>query len=201
MSFTTKILNMLIVFIIGFTGITSVSADNNLSVELLVGSAEQEGDFEGCSGVGCETGDSDTSFGIRVSYKLNANFATEVSYHDYGNPSESYISGGQFRDDYDSTGYSAGIKGILPLGNGFELNARIGAARVSSDYRFTQPCCRTSFDDDATDVYYGVGIQKDLGNEYFVGLEYTVFEAEFDAGGTDYDLEIKNISFSVGRKF
>ena len=181
---------------------TSIFAnDRYFSGEILLGSTDQE--VNGDSG-------SDTSFGLRGTYNINPNVGVEFSYQNYGEADWTYIDG--FGDTINektaSDSLNLGIKGVLPLQNGFSLNARLGIAFWNVDVDITDsslPGQTFSGDDSGNDIYYGIGGQYTINEKFIIGIEYTLSEFGVSLGGDldgiSADLELNTLAVTVGQKF
>jgi opacity protein-like surface antigen len=176
-------------------------AENNFSVELLLGMADQELSADGLS-----TSGNDTSFGIRGAFSLSENFAIEGAYQSYGETDDTYIDdfGDTINDKLSSTALSVGVKGIIPFNNGVSLNARAGISFWDVELEETDsyfPGQTFKADDNGNDLYYGLGAQYDINSQVTVGLEYTITKMGISTEGVSADFDVKNISLSLGYKF
>jgi len=175
-----------------------VIAENNLSAELLLGIADQE-----LSASGYSTASYDTSFGIRGSHSLSENFSVEGIYHSYCEANYTYTDkfGDTITDKLNPAALSLGIKGILPLNNGVSVNARIGVSFWGAEIKHTDSAYPGEIfksEDSGTDLYYGIGAQYQVNSQLFIGVEYTKTKMSISTEVLSDDLDIKNISFSLG---
>lgn len=192
--------NIILGVLLGSTSL-SASAENSFSAEILLGMADQEVSAYGSSASG-----DDTSIGIRGVVSLNKNFSAEIGYHNYGEADDTYIDefGDTINDKLSTTAFNFGVKGILPLDNGISLNGRIGISFWDSELEETDssfPGEIFKADDDGNDLYYGIGIQYDINSNIFVGAEYTLTKMDISTDGVSADLDVDNISLSLGYKF
>ncbi|MFC1750416.1 porin family protein [Pseudomonadota bacterium] len=179
-------------------------AESNFSGELLFGTADQKTEISSLSS--SSSGD-DTSIGIRGAYQFNERIAIELAFHNYGETDDTYIDsfGDTINDKIETTSINIGVKGVLPLENGFSLAGRLGVAMW--DYTLNEtdsslPGFVINSEDDGTDIYYGIGAQYDFNEKVFVGMEYTITEMDVSLFGiVAADHEVKNFSLSVGSKF
>ncbi len=187
--------------ILSLVPLATFANDGRFTAELLVGNTNQE--VEGNDG-------DDTSFGLRGVYNVNANFGVEASFQNYGEADYSYIDdfGDTINEKVSSDSLSVGIKGVLPLENGFSLNARLGIAFWNVDADITDssvPGITFSGGDSGNDIYYGIGGQYSINEKFIVGLEYTVAEfgvsPDGDLQGISTDLKIGTLALSIGVKF
>ena len=177
-------------------------AENDFSVELLVGSANQESSIDN---YGSTEGD-DLSLGIRGAYKLHKNIALEVAYQDYGETDSTFVDGwGDFiNDKVSSKAFNLGVKGILPFDNGLSLNARIGLSIWDAEIKETDsafPGETFKADDNGNDPYFGLGLQYDIDDQFVVGVEFAYTEMDVSLYGISVEHEVKNFALSVGYKF
>ncbi|AHK17771.1 porin family protein [Thalassolituus oleivorans] len=177
------------------------SAENKMSAEILLGMADQE-----LSTSGLSTSGDDVSFGIRGAISLHKNVSAEISYHNYGEADDTYVDGfgDTINDKLTTTAFNLGVKGIFPLNNGLSLNARLGVSIWDSELKETDssfPGQTFKADDDGTDLYYGVGAQYDINSNMYVGAEYTLTKMDISTDGISADLDVDNLSLSLGYKF
>lgn len=191
--------------LLGVTAIPVMANNGSFSGEILLGKTDQElqGNF------GDRAGD-DTSFGIRGSYKLNKNIGFELSYIDHGEADVTFIDefGDTINDQTSSTAFNLGVKGIIPLENGFSFHARLGMSFWDVELEETDssfPGETFKGDDSGSDLYYGIGGQYAINSKFTLGLEYTVSEygvkPSGDLTGLDADLEVKTLALTAGFNF
>lgn len=183
------------------TGAISAHAETNISADLLIGTADHKTKV----GSSSESGD-DISIGVRGAYNINENFAVEVAFQDYGETDETYIDsfGDTINDKASATALTAGVKGSIPLSASFSLNGRLGVSSWDFEFRGTDssfPGVEFSFDDDGTDLYYGVGMQLMLNEAFSVGAEYTITEMGLSVEGGSADHEVKNLAIFASYSF
>jgi OOP family OmpA-OmpF porin len=154
--------------------------------------------------------DDATSIGIRGAYNINKNVALEASYQNYGEAS--WNSNDDFANQVDigadTAAFNLGVKGILPLDDGFSLHARAGLSFWDVDIEvknsFT-PGVVYKGSDSGNDFYYGVGAQYSVNEKLSIGLEYTVAKYEVkpdgDLKGNDEDLELDTLALTVSFNF
>lgn len=173
-------------------------AEGKISGELLVGKADQESEVSGLSISG-----GDTSIGIRGSYLFNKNIAIEFAYRDYGESEDSYIDefGDTITETLETSAIAVGVKGVIPLDNGFSLNGRIGISKWDYDIKETGSALPGEFTADGTDLYYGIGAQYQFNEKVFIGLQYTITKMDVSLVFVSVDHEVKDISLSLGVNF
>ena len=148
--------------------------------------------------------ESDSSLGLRLSFPLGENFAIDVSYQNFGETTTTFVDG--FNDTVTDIskvkGFSAGAKGILPLGDSFSLVGRLGLMRWSHDLARTDTGAPSStIDATGTDLYYGVGAEYSITENFSVGLEYSTFGFDYSTGNTNFDYDVKDLALSLAYKF
>ncbi len=134
--------------------------------------------------------DSVFSYGIRGGYQVNENFAIEASYQELG---EAEDSNGVNTLKMDASALMLGVKGIYPLQNGFSVVGRLGLSSLTLDLSDSTG----SISDDGTELYFGIGAQYDINEQFYVGAEYTFVSADIDP--IDYDID--NFTLSAGMRF
>lgn len=184
--------------------LTAVSAhgyENNKTVDLIVGSTTQE--VEGNSG-------DDLSLGLRGAFGVNEHVAIEASYIRYGEADYSYIDSfsDTINEKADTSAFNIGVRGSLPLDNGFSVHARIGLSLWDTDIQITDsslPGQVFKGGDSGNDIYYGIGARYALNEKVDLGLEYTIAKYDTaldgDLRGLDAKLELETVALAIGFKF
>lgn len=130
------------------------------------------------------------SYGIRGAYQVNDNFAIEASYQELGE-AEDNVADSTLKVDVSAL--MLGIKGMYPLQNGFSVVGRLGFSSLTLDLSDSSG----SISDDGTELYFGLGAQYDINEQFYVGAEYSFVSADIDP--IDYD--IGNFVLSAGMRF
>jgi OmpA-OmpF porin, OOP family len=179
----------------------SAHAYQDFSAEVLLGIANQRTDF----GEGSRASGDSTSFGFRGAYRFNPNVSVELSYQHYGSYDDSWEDAiGRVDESFETSAFMAGLKVSLPLEAGYSLIGRIGASRWSFELEEIDsefPDDIFIFDDKGTDLYYGVGIQLDITQDLFIGVEYTATHMGVVIDNFAVDHRTRNISASLGFRF
>lgn len=124
--------------------------------------------------------DNDTVWKIFAGYRLMENFGVEVAYADGGTiTSDSTVTAptaGSFGIDLDVTAWIIDAVGFIPLGEGFEVFGKLGAAIWDADASFSGVAGGTAFsgdvDDDGSDFHFGVGASYALTDNLGVRAEW-----------------------------
>lgn len=189
------------------------AADNGFSAEFLLGSADQE--LTASDSVdSIKLSDNSTSYGLRGVYQFNDYFGVELGYQESGEGKESFI------DEFDATigtefetrQINVGVKGTLPLQGGFSLVGRLGLSSWDFDADLTDsdfPGVVVELSDSGSDLYYGVGGQYRFNDKLYMGLEYTMLNADLSLGDVFDDPtdpvraehDVNSIMLSVGWTF
>ncbi len=135
--------------------------------------------------------DSDTTFGLGFGYRISPYLAAEVGYSDFGEVDISaesdgtgfFWSPGPVTAAADTTGFTLGLKGVIPIQSNFEIYGRAGANRWDVDYDYADTSGVFSDSDDGTDAYFGIGASFLLQN-ISLGASFT----RFDIADTDVDV-------------
>ena len=123
-----------------------------------------------------ETFDSSSSgWKILGGYNLAKYFGVEVTYYDLGSFDES--------SDLESIDASIKVfdlagRGILPLGERFELFARLGYSSVDVEYQKTTGFVTTNADARDWELLYGAGLTLKLGKKIGIRAEYEAWDVE-----------------------
>ncbi len=140
--------------------------------------------------------DNDVWQGI-VGYRFNRYVAVEGSYIDFGDY-------GNNLSRADSDGYTAAIKGILPITNEFSVYAKAGQLWWESDYDVAG--ISGSYDDES--LFIGAGLSYNFTKNFLVNAEYTVYDADLDAGeladnfsDADFNTDLNQASIGVEYRF
>lgn len=140
-------------------------------------------------GLGSDS-DDDRTMAVRGGYYFTPNFAIEGFYTNLY--------------DYSETGYSAELKGWgLGLvarknfgadGNGFYIAGKAGVFRADGD---ASEAGIGSISGSSTKPYFGVGLGYDFNDNVGLGLNYTVYNADFD----DLSVDSRTLTASVELRF
>ncbi|MBM6549526.1 porin family protein [Marinomonas ostreistagni] len=113
-----------------------------------------------------------------VGYRFNEYFAIEGGYTDFG----SYGSG-LARAETD--GYSAAVKGILPLTESIEFFAKAGQLWYETDYSVAG----FSGDSDDEALFAGAGLNFKLSEQLLLNAQYTWYDTSLDADAASEDID------------
>lgn len=140
--------------------------------------------------------DKDVWQGI-AGYKFNEWIAIEGSYIDFGDY-------GNDLADAETDGYTAAVKGILPLTERFSLFAKVGQLWSETEYNLGG--FRQENDDES--LFVGAGLSYAITSNFLVNAEYTVYDTELDADeafddidDTDFETDLKQASIGVEYRF
>lgn len=140
--------------------------------------------------------DNDVIQGL-VGYRFNRYFAVEGSVIDFGDYGSSLSNA-------DTDGWTAGIKGILPLTNRFSVYAKAGQLWWESDYNIAG----VSGSSDDESLFIGAGLSYNFTKNFLINAEYTVYDADLDASDVaddiddaDFDTDLKQASIGVEYRF
>lgn len=159
-----------------------------------VGAGESSMKDAGEALLGTSFDDSDTGWKVYGGYLFNPtvtlepNIGVELGYIDFG---EFTGSGGGASDNWEATGISLSLVGLLPLEHQFSLLAKIGATRWDVDDQFTVGGIPFAASETGTDFSFGVGAQYDFTQQVGARLEWERFTDVGDeniTGQSDLDL-------------
>jgi OOP family OmpA-OmpF porin len=190
-------------------------AENKFSAELSLGSADQNSTFvDGDSSPDETTTDSSTSYGLRGLYHVHPNFAVELGFSDYGEINRSYIDsfGDRISESISSDAINAGVRGIWPINEIFSINGRLGYAFWNYEASATDssmPDMTFKLDDSGNDLYYGVGAEYKINENFRIGAEYIITDmgASFTSISgvsipkVEIDHEVENLALTLGYTF
>ena len=163
------------------------------------------------------------SFAFRLGLKFTENLSFELAKHNHGSAvnqltdSIPVVVGGSIVDYYtyernmpiDTTSLRLGMKGEVEIITGLSLNARLGLAHWEYDEYTPQDLIAIgwSTDTNGNDIYYSLGAEYKLTENFYVGVEYSVLpidknfeDKDLEASGY-FDHTIKDLSFIVGWEF
>lgn len=180
----------------------SAAEPNDYAIEGYLGKADQDNTVAGFQPLSGH----DTSKGLRGVIGINRAVALELAYTDFGEAEDSGTDefGDLITDTLDSSAAQVGIRGRLPLGRKVSLIGRAGVAMWELDYRQTDsafPGEAFTDSDEGTDAYFGVGMQVQLEQNLYLGLDYSSLDFTANLGDASTDHEISNFSVSLGFSF
>jgi OOP family OmpA-OmpF porin len=119
----------------------------------------------------------DTAYKLFAGYRLNKVLAFELDYVNLGEPSGAIVPG--FNVDAAVDGFAPYVVATLPLGDFFEVYARLGYyfydATVGVENELDD---RVEFDEESEDLVYGAGIGANIGEKLNLRFEYEKFDLE-----------------------
>lgn len=138
---------------------------------------------------------SDTGFKLVGGYRLNPNFAIELSYVDLGTArySGDYFGSPVVGGRVDVWGLNFGAVGIIPVNPNFSLFGKLGMFGWEADASDITGGFPFSGLQTGTDLSYGLGLEFSLSNTLGLRLEWESFEV--------VDSDSTLVSFGVLGKF
>ncbi|MGB2064063.1 outer membrane protein A [Marinomonas gallaica] len=132
-----------------------------------------------------------------IGYRFNQYMALEGGYTDFG-------SYGSDIANAETDGYSAAVKGILPLTESIEFFAKAGQVWYDTDYSVAG--FKGSSDDEA--LFAGAGFNFKLSDQLLLNAQYTWYDADLsvdeaadDIENTDFDTNFNQASVGVEYRF
>jgi len=152
--------------------------DGNPGSHLYLGVAAGYADYR-------ETGDGDAGFSLSGGYRIDELLAVELGWMDLGDASKGDSKA-------EATALTAAVVGSLPLRTDLTAFARLGLAGWR--YRLTEGGVRR--DDSDTDLWFGIGLDYDVGAHSSVRFAGDFLFMSPELGGDRRDERI--LFFSVG---
>ncbi|MEJ2115950.1 MAG: outer membrane beta-barrel protein [Gammaproteobacteria bacterium] len=122
----------------------------------------------------------DEDFGFKVfgGYNFHKNFAAEIDYLNFGEPSDDIFGVDIKIEDF----YAIALYGVgkLPLSEHFELFAKLGAAYWEGDAKARFMGISASSREDGTEFAYGLGASYAFTDQYAVRVEYEEIDTDSD---------------------
>ena len=119
----------------------------------------------------------DTAYKLFAGYRLNKVLAFELDYINLGEPSGAVVPGVNVDSSVD--GFAPYVVGTLPLGNFFEVYARLGYFFYDATLGVeTELDNRVEFDEESEDLVYGAGVGANIGEKLNIRFEYEKFDLE-----------------------
>ena len=132
-----------------------------------------------------------------LGYKFNSYIALEGSYIDFGDYGNN-VAGAS------TDGYTAALKGIVPIVGGLSAYAKLGQLWSETDYRLAGA---TTTEDDES-VFVGAGLSFAVTPQFLINAEYVVYDTELDADqvaddleDTNFETDLKQASLGVEYRF
>ncbi|GEM_PF-545911 len=165
------------------------------------GMAEIDTDVTSVSN-GASLDEDDNAIELFAGARINQNLAVEVQYIDFGEASLTGDTGGQFtyqgttyqftEDNaaIDAKGDSFGVSGLLgaDITERVHLYGKAGLHRWDTELTASSAASFAKADDDGTDLFYGIGANVGIGDQFFVRLEAEQYELD--------DWDVTNVSLS-----
>jgi opacity protein-like surface antigen len=126
-------------------------------------------------------------------YRFNQYFALEGSFIDFGDYGTNLAK-------VSTDGYTAAIKGTLPVSDSFSLFVKLGQLWSETDYRALN--FSGSADDES--LFVGGGLAFKLNNNMVINATYSVYDANMDFDNVDdenFDTDFKQASVGIEYRF
>ena len=132
-----------------------------------------------------------------VGYRFNRYLAVEGSMIDFGDY-------GSDVSNADTDGFTAAVKGMLPLSEHFAVFVKGGQLWWESDYNVSG----LTGDVDDESLFIGAGVNYAISQNLSINAEYTIYDTELDAqelsnnlGDRDFETDLKQASVGVEYRF
>lgn len=132
-----------------------------------------------------------------VGYKFNTWVAVEGSYIDFGDYGTA-LSGGE------TDGYTAALKGMVPITSGLSAYAKVG--QLWSETELRDDVYRVTQDDES--VFVGAGLSFAFSPSWVMNAEYVVYDTELDGeeifediDDTNFETDLKQASIGIEYRF
>jgi len=179
-SFIYRVLSVLLVVI--SAAVPAMAAGFDRQVYLVVAAGQADTDAR-LSEVDEINGD-DTAYELGLGYAFSPYLSVEGSYHDFGEP---YGYAGcprdllcvaivpYVRENVSLDGWSAALRGNIPLTDHLSLFGRVGLLAWDSS------ALNPGLNDSGTDLLYGAGIAADLNDRFGLQLSYERVDLDIDS--------------------
>jgi opacity protein-like surface antigen len=114
-------------------------------------------------------------------YQFNRWVAIEGSYIDFGDYGSEFIGA-------KTDGYTAALKGMIPLSERFTIYAKVG--QLWSETEVTAGSLGQEFDDES--LFAGAGLSYAITESLSINAEYSVYDTELDADEAFDDIDDVN---------
>lgn len=101
----------------------------------------------------------------------------EAGYRDLGTFSEGSETE---RFDVDLAVIDASARAFLPIGDLFNLYAKVGYANIAWDGKYEDAEGDFSVDDDNWELFYGIGTEFNLGRNFAIRAEWEMYDTDED---------------------
>jgi hypothetical protein len=110
---------------------------------------------------------------VFLGYDANKHFGFEVSYYDLGDFDQT-VGASSIHAEIEV--FDATFRGILPIGERFNLFARLGYSSVGIEYTASSGILTVGFDDSDWVLLYGAGMTLKLGKRFGLRAEYEAWD-------------------------
>jgi OOP family OmpA-OmpF porin len=115
----------------------------------------------------------DSGWKLFGGYNFNKYWGMELAFYDLGNLEDSGTSG---TFSADVSVYDLGFRGILPVGERFEIAAKLGFSNVSVDSSLTGPIGTTRAEASDWEFAYGLGLAFKIGKRFGLRAEWEAWD-------------------------
>ena len=154
-------------------------------------------------GINVSSGDADkqdTTYGVTLGYDINPNLAVEAGYVNLGSMGyQSNVTSGAVVGSVKSQGFTAAVKGTLPLANGFSAYGKAGLIDARTDLRATgsNNIATSNTREYAVRPLVGMGVSYDITPKVATQLEWNHYS---DLGGASTS-EASYNTYTVGMRY
>jgi OOP family OmpA-OmpF porin len=154
--------------------------------------------------------DSDTSFSLVGGYRVSEYFAVEAGYVDLG--TAEYRSSGMvdriglpptpatYSADFEVTGFTATAIGAVPIGTAFDVHGQAGIlfadTKITERATVSSSTASDSFSADSQDLFYGLGVGLQVGQNWSFSLDWQQFKDVGDDEETG-ETDVNRLSLGV----
>lgn len=132
-----------------------------------------------------------------LGYQFNDWIAVEGSYINFGDYGSDLVGA-------ETDGFTAALKGILPVTERFSMYAKAGQLWSETDYYIGSD--KGDYDDES--LFVGAGLSYAITQNFLINAEYTIYDTTLDAeeavgdfDDTDFETDLKQASLGVEYRF
>ena len=175
-----------VLFAASLFGAGAVAQDTGLYISAHVGYAELGTDSLTANGISVKVDDA-PMYGFDFGYMVTPNFGVEAGYRyvtmDFGGHVFVGRTASSFGGELEISGLTAGVVGVAPLNETFELYGRLGIFAASADAEISG---RDFEIDDGTQAYAAAGARFRVGYLATLGVEYSYYDIEDELGSFNF---------------
>jgi hypothetical protein len=180
--------------------LTTASFAQNNDDKFFAGVGVGQATTDACDQIALPCDDTSSAWKGVIGYNFHKNFGLEFSYNNIGK-THAYDTPNELSASLDVDAYALAAVGRIDITESFGLYGKVGATSWEADLRLREEDLRTDYEDDGSDITYGIGATWTFDKDYHLSVEWQRYDIEFDniSGlyGDDSSSDVISVLYTV----